>query len=127
MRPYSIDLRERVVTAVERGECTQSQAAEQFRVGLRTVERWLNLKRTTQGVAAKPPAGGAVRKLAGVSDHIVAEVKRQPDVTLAELCQRVEQVKGVKANASMMCRELQRLGLPRKKRPSMLPSATRHG
>jgi transposase len=115
MRPYSEDLRERVIGAIERGERTQAQAADQFRVGLRTVERWLQLKRATGSLTAKPHAGGAVRKLASVSDQIMSEVKRQPDATLAELCQRVAQARGVSSTPSMMCRELQRLNLGLKK------------
>jgi transposase len=115
MRPYSEDLRERVIAAIERGDCSQAQAAEQFRVGLRTVERWVHLKRATGSLTAKPHAGGAVRKLASVSDQIVVEVKHQPDATLAELCQRVAQARGVTSTPSLMCRELQRLALVLKK------------
>ena len=40
MRAYSMDLRERVVAAVDAG-MTQSQAAARFGVSLRTVERYL--------------------------------------------------------------------------------------
>jgi hypothetical protein len=43
------------------------------------------------------------------------EIKRQPDVTLSELCARVAEVKGISASPSMMCRELRYLRLPRKK------------
>jgi hypothetical protein len=46
---------------------------------------------------------------------IRAEVRKQPDVTVVELCARVEAATGVTASPSMMSRELQRLNLPRKK------------
>jgi hypothetical protein len=42
-------------------------------------------------------------------------VKQQPDATLDELCAVVEAQTTVQASASMMCRELQFLNLPRKK------------
>jgi transposase len=38
MRAYSMDLRERIVAAVDAG-ASQSQVAERFEVSLRTVER----------------------------------------------------------------------------------------
>jgi len=42
-------------------------------------------------------------------------VKAQPDATLQELCERVEQATHIQSDPSMMCRELTRLKLPRKK------------
>ena len=44
------------------------------------------------------------------------EVARQPDITLNELCDRIAKVSGVESSPSMMCRELQRLNLRRKKK-----------
>ncbi len=46
---------------------------------------------------------------------IRAAVKAQPDATLQELCERVEQATQIQSDPSMMCRELARLKLPRKK------------
>jgi transposase len=51
MRAYSMDLRERVVAAVDAGR-TQRQAAERFEVSLRTVERYLSRRRSTGSLAA---------------------------------------------------------------------------
>lgn len=59
--------------------------------------------------------------------RIRAEVAKQADVTLSELCQRVGKAGGASASPSMMCRELQRLHLPRKKSRSMTVSGTRRG
>ncbi len=44
-----------------------------------------------------------------------AEVKRQPDISLNELCERVQAREGVATNTSMMCRELKMLNLRVKK------------
>jgi transposase len=52
------------------------------------------------------------------------EIKQQPDVTLAELCERVTARQGVSASLSMMGRTVQRLNLPRKKSHCMIASAT---
>ena len=54
-----------------------------------------------------------------------AEVKQQPDVTLAELCERVAATHQVVASSSMMSRALQQLKLGRKKRPFTTVRGTR--
>src|SRR4028119_736456 len=63
VRAYSMDLRERVVAAVDAG-LTQSQAAARFGVSLRTVERYLARRRATGSPAATapPPRRGARRR-----------------------------------------------------------------
>jgi transposase len=76
--------------------------------------------RNTGSCAARPHAGGRSRSLAPYATWLRAEVARQPDVTLDELCERAYQAHGVSASPSMMCRELQRLRLPRKKSRSTI-------
>src|SRR5688500_20267932 len=51
VRAYSMDLRERIVAAVDAG-LNQAQAAERFGVSLRTVERYLARRRATGSLAA---------------------------------------------------------------------------
>ena len=125
MRAYSIDLRERVVASVENGECNIPAAARRFKVSEPTIERWLVRKRRSGHVAPLAHAGGPSRKLAAAEAVIRAGVKAQPDATLQELCERVEKETGIKSDRSMMCRELARLKLPRKKSRSMPASGTR--
>ena len=127
MHTYSIDLRERAVQCVESGECNVPQAAQRFRVSQPSLERWLARWRQTGSCAPLPHAGGPVRKLAAAQKAIRAAVQQQPDVTLRELCERVEQATHIRSNTSMMVRELQRLQLPRKKSRSPPPSGTRRG
>ena len=115
MKAYSTDLRERAVSSVENGECTIPEAARQYQVSAPSLERWLARKRSTGSCAPLPHAGGAQRKLATAAVAIRAAVKAQPDATLQELCERVEQATQIKSDPSMMCRELVRLKLPRKK------------
>lgn len=127
MKPYSQDLRERVLAAVQEGEQSQAQIAKQFKIGLSTLETWLRRQRDTGHCAALPHGGGRTRTLQGYETFLRAQVKKQPDVTLEELCSRVAEARGVPASPSMMCRELQRLKLPRKKRLSTIASGTRRG
>jgi transposase len=127
MKAYSIDLRERVIQAVEASKKSQAEIAEMFGVGLRTVEKWWKRWRETQSVEALPRGGGNPRVLAESEDVIRVALKAQPDATLDELCAQISAVRGLTASQSMMCRELQRLNLPRKKRRRMIASGTRHG
>ena len=124
MKPYSIDLRERVVHSVESGECTLSEAAERFEVSTPSLERWLARQRKTGNCAPLPHAGGSVRVLATAESVIRAAVKAQPDVTLAELCAVVKTQLNCTVDTSMMCRELTRLKLPRKKSRNTPASVT---
>jgi transposase len=104
-----------------------AQVAQTFGVSEATVDNWARRWRESGSVAALPWAGGVKRRLRDCGVAIRAEVRKQPDATLAELCERVEAVTGIHANPSMMCRELQRLDLPRKKRASTTANATRRG
>src|SRR5215472_5612524 len=58
MRSYSIDLRERVVAACDRGEGTREQIARRFRVSVAWVYRLLARRRDTGSIAPKPHGGG---------------------------------------------------------------------
>lgn len=125
MKAYSQDLRERVIAAVETGGQSRPELAETFKVSESTIDKWTKRWRDTSSVAALPFAGGRRRALQACAADIRAEVKQQADVTLAELCERVEAQTGVTASPSMMARELQVLALPRKKSPSMMANARR--
>src|SRR5688500_11030159 len=125
--PYSQDLRERVIAAVRTGEQSLGQIACTFGVSESTVDKWSRRWRETGRVAAKPWAGGPKRALRDCAAAIRAEVRKQPDIRVDELCERVAAATGVKASQSMMSRELARLKLPRKKRASTTASGTRRG
>jgi len=126
MKPYSQDLRERVIAALKAGE-TQAAVAARFSVHKSTVEKWWYRQRDTGSCAALPHASGPQRTLHAWDDFIRAEVKRHPDATLDELCAGVRENCGVSASPSMMCRELQHLELPLKKSRSTTASARRPG
>jgi transposase len=127
MKAYSLDLRERAVQSVESGECNIPQAAQRFHLSVPSLERWLARWRATGRCAPLPHAGGPTRKLAAAEKAIRATVKREPDVSLQELCERVEQATHIHSNTSMMVRELQRLRWVRKKSRSTPASGTRRG
>ena len=116
MTPYSQDLRDRVIEALEADLDTRQEIADIFGVSRSYVQKVWRRWRETGNRAALPRGGGRVRTLATHTERIRAEVEQQPDVTLAELCERIATRQGSRASFSMMCRELQRLNLPRKKK-----------
>ncbi len=126
MKPYSQDLRERAIAALEAGQ-TQAQVAAQFSIHKSTLEKWWYRWRDTGSCAALPLNHGPERTLQAAESLIRAEVKKRPDATLSELCERVKEAKGWVVSSSMMCRELQLLNLPRKKSRSTTANARRHG
>lgn len=126
MKPYSQDLRERVIAALQDGR-TQAAVAEQFSISKSTVEKWWYRWRDTGSCAALPPRSGPAPTLQPYAGFLRAEVKQQPDATLEELCDRVAEVHGVVVHPTTMSRQLRRLALPRKKRVSMTANATRRG
>jgi transposase len=126
MRPYSQDLRDRAIAAIEAGELPQAEIAAIFGISPSTLEKWWARWRHTGSCAARPHAGGRPRALADSEAALRAEVAHRPDATLAELCERVAAT-GAAAGASAMSRELRRLRLPRKKSRSTTRSATRRG
>jgi transposase len=116
MTPYSQDLRDRIIEALEADLETRQEIAETYGVSRSYVQKVWRRWRDTGNRAALPRGGGRVRTLATHAERIRAEVEQQPDVTLAELCERIAARQGPRASFSMMCRELQRLNLPRKKK-----------
>lgn len=124
MKPYSQDLRERAIAAFEAGK-TQAEVAAQFQIHKSTLEKWWYRWRDTGSCVALPPASGPKRTLQAAEKFIREAVKKQPDLTLQELCERVQEAKGLVVSRSMMCRELKLLKLPRKKSRSTTANARR--
>lgn len=121
-RPLSLDLRERIVRAVEAGQSRRA-TAQQFAVSascaIKLVQRWART-----GSAA--PAQIGARKpfaLAAHEDRVRALLAAQPDATLDELRAQLA-AHGITVGRSSIDRFLKALGLTRKKRRSMRPNRT---
>jgi transposase len=79
-----MDLRERVVAAVDAG-LHQGQAAERFGVSRRTVERYLSRRRATGSLAATEQRHGPEPKVRQrLHAWLPARLKAAADATLAE-------------------------------------------
>lgn len=128
MKPYSLDLREKLLRAYDGHRGSQRALAALFGVSRAFVENLLRRRRTTGTVAPRPHAGGRQPSCDTAAQELVALMLReQPDATLEELCAQLRQRRGVRVSVSTMSRLLRRLGLPRKKNHCMPPSVTRRG
>jgi transposase len=125
MKPYSNDLRRRIVSAYETGDYSQDEIAELFGVCQKTVSNCVRRKDETGSPDRLPRGGGRQPQLDEQARQFIAEmVKENSHVRLAHLCQHVDRKFNKKVSQSTMCRTLEALGLPRKKRRSTQVSAT---
>jgi transposase len=128
MKPYSMDLRTRVVQAYEHHDGTMRQLATTFRVSVSCVRRLLKHYRETGSVAPKPHGGGYPAKVdvSGL-EAVQALVQAAPDATLRELCQQCEAQHQLSISIATMSRVLARLQLTRKKNVSRHGTRARRG
>jgi len=124
MRPYSKDLRLKILAALDRG-MPRKEVSRIFGVSEPTIRRYLRLRRETGGVDPKPAPGPPARKGRALEAALPGQVRRNPDRTLEEHRKLFEDEHGTEVSASTVSRALKRLGLPLKKSPSRPPSATR--
>lgn len=116
-RPYSMDLRERVVRAVEIDGLSRRQAAARFGIGDATAVNWLRRVRETGSVAPGQMGGHKPKTLSGKHRDWLLERCRARDFTLrglvAELAER-----GVRVDYRSVWEFVHAEGLTHKKRHS---------
>jgi transposase len=113
MRPYSDDLRVRIIDAIERGEESWRQIAQRFVVSVSCVIRLARRYRDTGTLQPKPHGGGQKPALSLDQRETLRElVRTQPDATLQELHDSL----GASCSLAAISRALKTLGLPRKQK-----------
>ena len=101
-----MDLRERIVAAVDAG-MTQPEAAVRFGVGLRTVERYLARRRTTGSLAASEQRHGPEpRQRQRLHAWLPERLKVAADATLAEHVQAFVAAGGEPVSLASMSRAI---------------------
>ena len=84
MSIYSIDLRERVLAALDRG-MPRSEVVLTFRISLSSLKRGHRARRDTGDFAPKPPSGGPTLTITPAQDEqLRAHVAASPDAIIAE-------------------------------------------
>jgi putative transposase len=84
-RPYSLDLRERVVRAVETEGLSRHKAAARFGLGVTTVITWVRRLRETGSVTPGQMGGHKPRKISGEHRLWLVARCRERDFTLRGL------------------------------------------
>jgi transposase len=113
MQPLSNDLRKRILDAVDNKEGSRRKLAVRFKVNASTITKLLRLRRETGSFEPRPHGGGVEPTL----DHDALErlrklVETTPDATLESLRQQM----GIAGTRMIICRALQKLGLPLKRK-----------
>jgi len=126
MRAYSMDLRERVLAAVDRGT-PRKEVVRTLRVSEPTIRRYLRLRRETGSVAPKPPPKRTFSIGQSVEQRraLWKQLEEHDDATLERHCQLWESKQKVKVSISTMSRAIRRLGWTLKKRVWVPPNETK--
>jgi transposase len=99
--------------------------AERFSVSVGFVKKMLSLQRTTGDLAPRGHGGGRSASLSARQRQLLSrQVRAHNDISLAELQAILQEQEGVSVHISTICRALQQLDLPHKKRVSPPRSAT---
>ena len=119
---YSIDLRERVLQAVEEG-MSKMTAHRTFHISRSTIDHWFALREQTGSVSPRAMRCGGTSSLQG--EAFEEFVQRQAHATLGEMSRAWQQQTGVSLTAMSFSRALNGLGWSRKKRVGVTRSATK--
>lgn len=114
-KPYSLDLRKRLIDRIARGQSRRAAAAAldvsaSFSVKLKA--RHARTGSIAPAPMGRPPGTG---KLAALTDFLIGEVEARPDITMPELAARLLEVHGVTAAPATLSRLLCRAGYTYKK------------
>ena len=125
-RAYSDDLRSRILRAYERGRLGLEALADQFGVSYGYTKK-IRRQQLQSGRVERPLQsryGPVSRVTPEVEEQLRSELRRQPDLTLRELTERLEQSRRLRLSRTRLWEVLRRLGLRRKKNRSTRASRT---
>ena len=117
MKPYSTDLRQKIIEAKHKRNESIGQLADRFGVSYSFVRRLLKRYEAYSSVKPKPHGGGKPPLLNSQQIEILNQlVEEDNDATLQQLSFRLTEKTGIKVSIPTICRLLQRLELTRKKK-----------
>ncbi len=117
-KPYSQDLRDRVIDAVEKDGMSCRAAARRYNISASTAVKWLDAFRRVGKRAPSQVRGHRPSALMPHLDFLTAARAEKSDFTLEALGRRLLAERGVRADTSMLSRFFRRIGVTFKKRPS---------
>ena len=122
-RSLSGDLRGRVIGAIAEGLSTRA-AARRFRVGTSTAGAWYRRYRATGEMVARKQGQPSRSKLDRHEAFILGLIEAAPDITLAEIAERLAEERGVRVVPSTVWMFLARHGITYK---NVWPAPTARG
>ena len=108
-KPYSLDLRERVVRYVDEGHSRHAAAAH-FRVSVSFVVNLVKAFRVRGSLAPKPSGGRRHAKLEPHRAFLLEKVAEKADITMPELAAELAAATCEKADPASLSRWLIRIG-----------------
>lgn len=120
---YGIDLRQRVVDAIE-GGLTHRQAAERFCVAVSTAGNWQRLWRAFGSARPGKQGQPSRSKLDAYEAQILAMVAESKDIALYEIAERLEKEQGIRAAPSTVWHFFDKRAITLKKRRRMLQNSS---
>jgi transposase len=113
MKPYSKDLRLRVLAAVDAGTPREEVAktfSKTFSVSMPTIKRWIKRRRETGDVQPRAIPGRPARKGAILKEWLPKHLEANDDLTLEEHSEAFEEEFGQRVSTSTIGRAIS--GLP---------------
>lgn len=115
-KPCSLDLRERVVAAVEQEGMSRNQAAVRFGVAPSSAIKWVARFRATGSAAPAKMGGHKPRTLRGEHAEWLIARCRESEFTISQLVDELSRVRGLKVDRRSVWEFLHAEGLSFKKK-----------
>jgi transposase len=115
MKAYSLDLRVRVLAALD-GGMSRADAVRTFQVSLGSIKRWLRLRQSGDSLSPKPRTGKTTSISAAQLPTLRFQLEQFPDASLAEHARRWNADHATSLSQWTLGRAIRRLGWSRKKR-----------
>lgn len=115
MKPYSVDLRQKIIDTYNNKEGSIRQVSVRFKVSRSFVQKILKQQQEIGNINPLPHGGGTAAKLTEYVPRIEKLLEEKNDATLPELCQKLKEHTGISVSPSTLSRFLQKLNISRKK------------
>jgi transposase len=125
MQAYSVDLRQRIVDALQQEGASIESVSERFCVSPSSVKRYKRQFQESGSLAPKPRPGRPLKIKADHENQIEELVASRTDWSLQRLCDAWQQQTGVSIPFGVMARTLARLKISYKKRAASPKKETR--
>ena len=125
MQAYSVDLRRRIVSALQEAGATIDAVAQRFAVSAASVKRYKRQFHQSGTLSAKPWPGRVPKIAPEQQERLKELVASRSDWTLQMLCQAWKDETTVEVSISVMARTLARLKITYKKRAVLPKNATK--